>query len=314
MNNYAPIACFAYNRPNHLNNLLSSLIKNPEATFTKIFFFIDYPRNLKDKILVDSCVQIAENYRGQFNNFELVLRSINFGCKLNIISGVNQVLSESETIIILEDDLIVSETFLHYMNTALQKYRKSNVFHISGYNFFNDSVNPGSSYITGLMNCWGWGTWDDKWLLFSENYTNYNFTKDNIFKFNMNGSHNFYNQLLENKNGVINTWAIFWYSSIFNHGGVCLNPTTTLTINMGEDGSGERVGSNSHIKELCNIRIINYPLSTKINNFYDEIQIKYFESRKTILKTYLNLIFCNLPAGGQKFIRKCYFKIQRILK
>jgi len=44
---------------------------------------------------------------------------------------------------------------------------------------------------------------------------------------------------LLNKERKINTWAIFWYATIFKQGGLCLNPVQTFVENIGLDGSGE---------------------------------------------------------------------------
>ena len=49
---------------------------------------------------------------------------------------------------------------------------------------------------------------------------------------------NFHEQLENNINGSIKTWAIKWYTSIFLANGLCLYPHLSLTKNIGLDGSG----------------------------------------------------------------------------
>jgi hypothetical protein len=44
--------------------------------------------------------------------------------------------------------------------------------------------------------------------------------------------------LKRNALGLKDSWAIRWYASIFLNNGLCFNPTRSLTINIGHDGSG----------------------------------------------------------------------------
>ncbi|MFV9972449.1 MAG: hypothetical protein AB8V41_02805 [Francisella endosymbiont of Hyalomma asiaticum] len=41
------------------------------------------------------------------------------------------------------------------------------------------------------------------------------FNKKDICRFNLDGVENFWEQVLSNKNRNINTWAIFWYTTVF---------------------------------------------------------------------------------------------------
>jgi hypothetical protein len=61
----------------------------------------------------------------------------------------------------------------------------------------------------------------------------------------------------------INTWAIFWYTSVFKRNGLCLHPTKTLVCNIGHDGSGEHCGVS---------KMYEYDLSNEqVQIFSDEI-------------------------------------------
>ena len=68
------------------------------------------------------------------------------------------------------------------------------------------------------------------------------FTDGNIKRFNLDGVEDFWGQVVANKEGKINTWAIFWYVTIFKKNGLCLNPTQTFVENIGHDGSGIHCG------------------------------------------------------------------------
>ena len=55
----APIAIFAFNRPEALVNMFASLRLNPLYDESEKFVFIDGPRNEKDAILIKEVERIA---------------------------------------------------------------------------------------------------------------------------------------------------------------------------------------------------------------------------------------------------------------
>ena len=65
-----------------------------------------------------------------------------------------------------------------------------------------------------------------------------NFSRKEISEFDLNDTGLFWSQILKNATSKINTWAIFWYATIFKHGGLCVNPYFSYSSNIGFDGSG----------------------------------------------------------------------------
>ena len=61
------------------------------------------------------------------------------------------------------------------------------------------------------------------------------FSKNSIGKFNLDNSYNFWSQIIRNKKKIINTWAIFWYATIFVNKGLSINPLIPLVRNIGND-------------------------------------------------------------------------------
>ena len=45
---YAPIVLIAYNRPEHINKTLEALSSNTDAKNTRLYCYIDGPKNIKD--------------------------------------------------------------------------------------------------------------------------------------------------------------------------------------------------------------------------------------------------------------------------
>ena len=79
--------------------------------------------------------------------------------------------SLGKSVIVLEDDLITSTYFLKYMNTGLSLYEnETNVASIHSYFYPVNRIDqlPNYFFLKGA-DCWGWGTWRDRWDLFENN-------------------------------------------------------------------------------------------------------------------------------------------------
>jgi len=263
MHNISPIVLFTYNRPNHTEQTIEALKKNYLANQSDLFVFCDAPKSVNDEILVSN----VRNYVKCINGFKSVTifeQDQNIGLANSIISGVTSVIAQYGTVIVLEDDLVTSPFFLQYMNNALMFYRdKPRVMHISGWNYPIDSDQLGDSFLWRSMNCWGWATWEDRWCNFKKDTPYYidSFTTERIQEFNLDGAYDFWAQMIDNQQQKIDTWAIFWYASIFERSGLCLNPSESYVKNIGIDGSGQNCGNNDYLssRKQNNQLITNFP-------------------------------------------------------
>ena len=167
--NLSPVLLFAYNRPKHLIKVLNALKNNFLATQTDLIVNCDGKKNKIDKG-VDDVKKICESING-FKSVRIIKNKKNTGLAASIIKNVTKEIKKSKKLIILEDDIITSKTFLIYMNSALDYYKnKKNVWHISGHSLFDmRSSKPNGIYLSSYMNCWGWGTWENRWCNFEKN-------------------------------------------------------------------------------------------------------------------------------------------------
>jgi len=236
----SPIVLFVYNRPWHTKQTIEALKYNKFATKSELFIYSD---NAKSNI-EDEGVNAVRNYIRKINGFKrisIIERQTNWGLAKNIIDGVTNVVNRYGKVIVFEDDLITSPYFLIFMNDALNFYKKKKkVWHISGWTPPIDDKGLPDTFLWRVMNCYGWGTWADRWQYFEKDLNKIirNFSKKEIHRFNLDGEKNFWKQVKSNINGKISTWAIFWYASIFKNKGLCLNPSRSYVRNIGFDGSG----------------------------------------------------------------------------
>ena len=69
-----------------------------------------------------------------------------------------------QKVIVLEDDNIVSEHFLDYMNKGLNTFQnEKNICAINGYSYPVEKKNLDNFFLVKGADTWGWGTWKKTW-------------------------------------------------------------------------------------------------------------------------------------------------------
>ena len=251
----APIILFAYNRPWHTKKTVEALQKNSLASESELFIYSDAAKNETAEQAVKEVRKYIHSIDG-FKTITVVEQDKNMGLADSIIDGVTSVVNRYGKVIVLEDDLVTSPHFLKFMNDALDFYQdKKKVWHISGWNYPISSDGLDDVFLWRAMNCWGWGTWSDRWQFFEKDTDSIikNFSKEDIKSFNLDGAEDFFGQVIANDKQVIDTWAIFWYATIFLKKGLCLNPVKTFVDNIGIDGSGVNCRNKKSYEDNLNM-------------------------------------------------------------
>ena len=305
-----PVAFFCFNRPFHTYKTIKSLALNDEAIKTDLIAFVDGARKQSDQILINSVEKILLSNAIFFKSITINKSPVNLSSALNIRNGVSKILSNYESVIVLEDDIEVSKYFLAFMNEGLQRYKDmKNVWHINGYNFPINIYGNEECYFSRLMQCWGWATWRDRWDQFIEeplmNDTNYIFsifTKQMRKELDLNCKNSFFwSQVTANHFNKISTWAIFWYCFIFINKGLCLTPFKSLTKNIGFDNSG--VNCRQDIfpnKDVNDLKILKFPTEMYENKKCLEKTAAYLDSRYNLVRR-LNLKFRSILKNFKSF-------------
>jgi hypothetical protein len=245
----APIALFVYNRPRHTRKTLEALKANDLARKSKLFIFSDGHKSNKDRKKVEEVREIVDKAEG-FESVEVIKREENWGLANSVIAGVSEVVERYGKVIVLEDDLITSPSFLDYMNSMLDSYKdEKKVFSISGYNHPSSLMKipesyPYDVYFNPRASSWGWATWKDRWEKadwevkdFDEFLKNQDLQK----KFNQGGE-DMAKMLIRQMNGEIDSWAIRWCYAHFKNNAYCIYPVVSYIDNIGHDGSGVHCG------------------------------------------------------------------------
>lgn len=103
-----------------------------------------------------------------------------------------------------------------------------------------------------------------------------------------------YQQLIDNHDGKVKTWAVFWYATIYFNKGLCLHPKASLIENIGFDGSGTHCGENATVnrneetiegpKTYVNIN----PIEIKLNTIIEAKILKTISRRKRLRLSFMN--------------------------
>jgi GR25 family glycosyltransferase involved in LPS biosynthesis len=300
---FAPIILFAFNRPQHTAITLEALKKAQLANQSDLYVFLDGPRNEEDKQKIAETLNEVQKASG-FRKIFIKQRPKNIGLARNIREGIDEVIIDRGSAIILEDDIVVSETFLVFMNSALTHYYSNKkVWHIGAYNEPIDNHDETRTFLWRVMRCWGWATWRDRWAHFSKDPRSLinSFSARDIHRFNLDGHEDFWSQVLANDSKRINTWAIFWYATIFQHNGLCLNPVVSHVKNIGFDSSGVHCGDDlgKHtVEHLNSAATFLFPKEeVEDKEIVDQIKHHYKKFKPTIIKRIANRLIRMVKNG-----------------
>jgi hypothetical protein len=272
----APIALFVYSRPEHTRRTLEALMQNIGAAESELYIFCDGPKinSSPEKLDTIKKVRSIAAEKKWCKNVYIKESSENKGLARSIIDGVNSVLHNSNTIIILEDDMETSPWFLTFMNDALAFYENDErVASITGFTWPVKGSLPETFFLRGTY-CWGWATWRRAWKVFDEDgkkllaeLEQKNLTT--LFDFD-NSYH--YTEMLRNQTlGINDSWALRWYAAAFLKDMLTLIPGRSLVQNIGFDGSGTHCVTSKewfvHLSqtkiEVAEIPVIDHPVARR---------------------------------------------------
>lgn len=239
--NYAPVTLFVYNRPEHTRQTVDALKKNATARDSDLIIFSDAAKTAAQGNSVAEVRKYIRTIEG-FKSVSIVEREANFGLAKSVIAGVTAVINKYGRIIVLEDDLLVTPSFLDFMNRALDKYENENrVMQISGYMFPVESAAVADTFFLPFTTSWGWATWKRAWSVFDKDAAGYAMLMQDAGRrksFDLDGAYPYFDMLEMQQKGKIDSWAIRWWLSVFLHQGLILYPRISRVFNIGFDGTG----------------------------------------------------------------------------
>jgi hypothetical protein len=241
MKDLAPVVVFAYRRPDHLRRTLASLMRCDGFSKSPVIVYFDGPSDTVEIETVATVRELAVGMLGAAAEYHY--SEVNIGLARSVIAGVKDVVDRFGRAIVVEDDLELSENFLSFMNSALDRYAsEERVFQISGYIFDIPKANGvQSAQFLPFTASWGWATWKRAWDQFdplASGWETMLTDRPLRHRFNLDGAYDYATMLSRQMKGQVDSWAVRWYWTVFKANGLVLFPPATLVHNKGGDGSG----------------------------------------------------------------------------
>ena len=170
MSRYASLVMIGFNRPEIQRKTLERVAKAEDSDKRDIYVFIDGPRKGRDDDVANAqkVFEVFKEFRElKLPRMTIRKREVNLGCRGNIIASITEVINKTDRVIVVEDDILVSETFFTYHDSALDMYEgDKRIWCINAY--VHDRMKLPWSYskdvfLTRRFMCFGWSTWKDRW-------------------------------------------------------------------------------------------------------------------------------------------------------
>jgi SAM-dependent methyltransferase len=231
---FATVVLFVYKRVDCTFRTLSNLKLNREAQHTDLIVFSDGPKNDLDAKGVQEVRDLLSGVNG-FKSVHVVHRPTNFGLAKSFLVGIDEVFQSNTSAIFLEDDNLVSENFLDFMNRSLIEFEENDqVVCISGFSY-PLWPRPRKPYFLLGAETWSMATWKHKWINFERDVnvlislSEKPATKKKMDKYGIP----FSKLLVIQSKGNADSWGVRWWTSALLKNSYCLYPPRPLCINIG---------------------------------------------------------------------------------
>jgi hypothetical protein len=235
-----PILILIFNRPDKVRLLIERL-----RTFKPkhIYISADGPRAHKPEE-VALCAEARKEATAIDWPCEIHTHfsDINNGCKNGVAAGITWFFKQVDAGIILEDDCLPTESFLHFTTTMLHTYKDdAQVMHINGTSFLpatGYTVNE-PYFFSRIAHSWGWATWRRAWKKFDSDMNDID-SLESLLKNNhvfLKSEHSSFwvKHFKHIKSKKVDSWANPWVYSILKNNGICITPQVNLIDNIGFD-------------------------------------------------------------------------------
>ena len=236
-----PVIVIGFNRPHVLERTLLALAQCYTVTERAILLYVDGARTQDEQSDIDAVINVAEKIRiTLLPNLKIIVRKVNYGCQKNICSAIKEVLDAVGRMCLIEDDVLVSRTFLQYMDDALEFYQDDlRIFNVNGYkprylrihSWYKSDV-----YLDLRNHTSGWGIWKDRWdrVRFGlDDWDMFKNDEDNLKKLSMAG-YDLYSMIeCQKLSPQLEAWDVQCTYHMVKNGMYSIAPRFSLTKNIG---------------------------------------------------------------------------------
>ena len=302
----SPICIFVYKRFKTTKLMLESLLACPECAESELYVFMDEARNDDEATGVEKVRALFDDLHG-FKEIHPYPARMNKGMARSVIEGVSTVLQKHDSVIVLEDDLVVSPDFLTFMNAAIDAYRdREDIWSISGYTpdlSILKQNNKDGVFLVPRAQCWGWATWSNRWETVDWEVSDYNYLARNKKRraaFNQGGNDLFRTLEMERRERI-ESWAVRWAYAASKQHKWTVNPVQSKVQNIGLKSSQSHVGWHD---ERHNVELQGNATTIDPNVQPDETLVQAFKKHHDLSIISKIGYFMRLHNLGYDFIKR----------
>ena len=288
-----PVLFLIYNRPNITKKVFSEIQK---AKPKRLYVAADGPPfgNMEENKLCIDARSILNDIDWECD-IKTLIRDENLGCKKAVSEAINWFFENESEGIILEDDLLPSQSFFWYCQELLDYYRDDNrIMHIGGSNFqFGRNRSPYDYYFSRYAHVWGWATWKKSW----QHYKDIDYWSSKKLKelFNSLGSNRDFvkywnNEMQKVKSGKIDTWDYQWTFTCWEKNGLSILPDINLVSNIGFGKNATHTKKFNPVSNIPN-QEIRFPLHHPIKITRSKKRDSFTEFGQFFKPFFLRLIY-----------------------
>jgi len=286
LDDLAPISVSVYTRLHHFRQCIESLAKNPLAKESVLYIFSDAAKP-GDENAVEEVRAYANSIAG-FKKIILCYKEKNN--RLENMKDAREIpLIKHKKMIRMEDDNIVSETFLTFMNEALEYYKNDpSVLSVSGYSapINQKKYVNGDVYLSYFYSGWTIAAWLHKpFLEFLAKDSPYKDMVDCELEKYVSKIHPKLHvglrKIEDDKEYFAGDQLLTYY--MIKHRMFQIRPVLSLVRNIGHDGSGVHCGVSNQFDQPCYEGVFDVRMNS--NDYVpeiDKLQINYFKQRRNI--------------------------------
>ncbi len=257
-----PILFIVFNRPDTTKKVFEA-IRNVRPK--ELFVAADGPRKniAGDSELCEEVRKIATTIDWDCK-LTTLFRDKNLGCGVGPSEAITWFFENVEEGIILEDDVLPTQSFFHFCKEMLTKFKEDlQIMHVSGNNFELSEIGLDCYYLSKIPHSWGWATWRRAWEKFD--FKLVNFKDDQICNYFKHPSidnywHNIFR--LTKKEWHEHVWDYQWIFAIFHNNGLSVIPQRNLVSNIGFGEDSTHTSDTQNY--LANLK--RYEMDIKLDN------------------------------------------------
>lgn len=235
-----PVVVFIFNRPDFASLQADFLRK---ISTRRVFVVSDGWRTNAEKTLV---VQARNNLSSveERHQVEWICSRRNLGLELRFFTALDFVAEKVERFIVIEDDCLVSETFVEFAERVTDSYRnEARLGIVSAHNPAPSSDRYGLRIIAGTFpRIWGWATHSSVWKNFRNARESHSIDLPPVIRRIPFTSRIMFSALWK-KREQIKSWDIAFVGYLLGAGLVSICASGNLVRNVGLEGGG----TNSHL-------------------------------------------------------------------